>query len=77
MLMQAVYEIHQVLGLAVSTGGGKVSGSLIAPRTIEGVLHDRKEFNVGEAETVEILGQFGCQFPIIQRTIAFFRHPHP
>ena len=57
VLVQVVDQIHEILRRAVAAGGGEVAGGLVAPGAVEGVLHDRQEFDVGEAQALDVLGQ--------------------
>ncbi|OPZ92587.1 MAG: hypothetical protein BWY73_00731 [candidate division TA06 bacterium ADurb.Bin417] len=64
--VQVVDEPGEVLRLAVPAGGGEVAGGLVAPGFIEGVLGDRQQFDVGEAEGTQVLDQARGQFPVVQ-----------
>ncbi len=48
-LMTAVNQFHQTVGLAVAAGGGKITGCLIAPRTVKRVFRQRHQLDMGKA----------------------------
>src|SRR5215831_16494809 len=77
VLVQRVNEIHKVLRRAIATCGGKESGDLVAPRTVEGMLHYGQEFDVRVAESLYVLGQPGGQLAIAQETVIVLRHSAP
>src|SRR5215472_13213994 len=45
-LVEVVDEVHEVVGRSEPAGGREVAGRLVSPRTIERMLHDRKQFHV-------------------------------
>ena len=75
VLMQAIDEIHEILGSAVPAGGREKAGYLVSPGTVEGMLHDGQEFHVGEARARDIFRQPGSQFAIGQRAMSFLPAP--
>ena len=58
ILVEAVDEMHEILGIAVPARGGEVTGGLIAPGTIKRMLHHRQKLHVGKSHLLNI----GCQF---------------
>ncbi len=52
-----VDEVHEVLRLAVARGRREVPGRLIAPGAVEGVLADRQQLDVGEADRRDVVGE--------------------
>ncbi len=56
-LMEGVDESHEVGRQAEPGGGSKETGRLVAPASVERILHDREEFNVGETHLVQMVGQ--------------------
>jgi len=48
VLMEMVHEIHEVAWRPKPAGRSEVAGRLVSPRTIEGMLHNWKQFNVRE-----------------------------
>src|ERR1700691_6789580 len=65
--MQVVHEIHQILRCAVTRRRREIPRSLISPKTIEGVLGNRHEFNMRKSRLVEILRQGMRQFPVVEK----------
>ena len=61
--MELIHKGHEVLGGAVAAGGGEIARDLIAPASIEGVLHDGQQLHVGVAHLLdvrdELVGQLG------------------
>ena len=53
-LMRLVDQMHQILRSAVAAGSGKVADYLITPRTIERILSQRHELDVGVAHFLDI-----------------------
>ena len=68
-LMAAVDEFLKIAGGAEAAGGGVVTERLVAPGAVEGMLHDREQFDVGVAESLdvgdELVGEFGVGEPAI------------
>ena len=68
-LMTAIDKLHEFGGRTVAAGGGEVAESLVAPRTVEGVLHYREQLDVGVAEIFyigdELIGEFAIREPAI------------
>ncbi|MNL03749.1 hypothetical protein D3C87_1242970 [compost metagenome] len=62
-LVAGVDERCKLIARAVAGTGGELRQQLVTPRTTERVLHDRHQFDVGEAEFFDIrdqpLGQLG------------------
>ena len=56
-LVEVIDHEHQVLRLAVPAGGGEVPRRLIAPRTVERVLHHGHQLDMGETGLLEVIGQ--------------------
>src|SRR5215510_8526161 len=77
VLVQRVNEIHKVLWRAIATCGGKESSDLVAPGTVEGMLHHGQEFDVRVSQALYVLGQPWGQFTIAQETVIVLRHPTP
>ena len=52
--MKAVDQRHEPLRVAIAGGGGEVSRHLVAPGSVEGVLHHRQELHVRVAHVPHI-----------------------
>jgi hypothetical protein len=65
-LVEAVDQVAQVVGAAEATGHGVVAGDLVAPRAAEGVLGERHELDVGEAELADVLDQLVGQVAVVE-----------
>ncbi len=55
LLVQAIDHRHQIIGRAVARGGREEARDLIAPRSVERVLEDRHQLDVGEPEVSAVL----------------------
>src|ERR1700722_19929570 len=49
-VVTTIDEIHEVCGLTIPAGGGVIAKGLVAPRAVEGMLHDWEQFDVGGSE---------------------------
>jgi hypothetical protein len=48
VFVQAVYEVHKILGSAVSGTGSEIGYALITPGSVKGMLAHGHEFHMGE-----------------------------
>ena len=76
-LVQVVDEVHQVLRAAVTGRRREVAGGLVAPGTVERVLHDRQQFDVGEAERLHVGREQRRQLAVGQRAVTFLHLAPP
>src|ERR1700691_2894836 len=76
-LMQIIYEVHEIGGRSKPACGSGVPRRLVSPRTVEGMLHDRKQFDMGETGVVDVSMPKRCQLTIAQPAVAFLRHAPP
>jgi len=53
-LVQAIDELHEIVGRAVAAGGREVADGLIAPGAVERMLHHGHEFDVRETHLLQI-----------------------
>ena len=56
-LVEVVDHEHQVLRRAVARRRGEVPGRLVAPRSVERVLHHGHHLDVGETGPLEVIGE--------------------
>src|SRR5208282_5992583 len=77
VLVQVVHKIHEILRRAVTRRGREVASRLISPGTVERMLHDRKQFDVGETELIDVIGQAGRDLAVAERTVLLFGDAHP
>ena len=77
VLVQVVDQVHEILRRAVARGGREVSGGLVSPGTVEGMLHDGQEFDVGEAHLADVFGKARRGLAIGQRAVVLFGDAHP
>src|SRR5216683_411568 len=77
VLVQIVDEVHEILRRAVTRRGSEVTRGLISPGTVEGMLHDGKQFDVGESELIHVVGEAGRDLAISERTVVLFGDAHP
>src|SRR6266705_1426742 len=75
--MASVHQAGKVGRRAESAGGSEQAGWLVAPGSVERLLADRQEFDVGEAEITRIGRQFLCQLAVAQPPTAFLRPATP
>ena len=57
VLVQVVDQVHEVLRRAVARGGREVSGGLVSPGTVEGMLHHGQKLDVGESHLADVFGK--------------------
>ena len=77
LLVQVIDEIHEILRRAVTAGGRKKAGGLIAPGGEKWVFGNREQLHVSEVHLAHVLGQFGRQLTVGQPAVAFLGHPPP
>src|SRR5438105_15104406 len=77
VLVQGVNEIHKLLWRTIAACGGKEPRDLVAPAPIEGVLHDRQEFDVRKSQALPVLGQPGGQLAVAEVTVVIPSYPSP
>ncbi len=77
LLVEVVDEEHEVLGRAVAARRREVADRLVAPRPVEGVLHDRQELDVGEARLLDVVGEERGHLPVGQPAVALLGHAAP
>ena len=77
VLVQVVHEIHEILRRAVARRGREVASRLISPGTVERVLHDGQQFDVGESQLIYVVGEAGRDLAIGERTVVLFGDAHP
>src|SRR5713101_2228103 len=77
VLVQIVDEVHEILRRAVTRRRSEVTRGLIAPGTIERMLHDREQFDVCESELIYVVGETGRDLAISKRTVVLFGDAHP
>ena len=75
--VQVLDEVHEVLWRAVAGTRGEVAGDLVAPGAVEGVLHDRQQLDVREAELARVVGQLRRQLAVAEVAIALLRNAPP
>ena len=57
LAVQVVDQEHQVLRRSIAAARSEEAGALVSPRSVERVLHHRKELDVGEAEPAHVRGE--------------------
>ena len=77
VLMQDIDRVHQVLRRAIPAGGGEEAGDLIAPRSIEGMFHDRQQLDVSEVQFAYIFRQRSGQLAVGHRPVVLFENAAP
>ena len=64
--MEAVDEVHEILGISEPRGRGEISAYLISPRSVERMLHHRQELNVGISHFLDIRDKLIRDLPVIE-----------
>ena len=75
--MASVDEIHEIGGRAEAAGHRVVADSLIAPRRVERMFHDRQQFDMRVAHLFHVRHKFVRQFPVSEPAIALVRFLAP
>ena len=70
-----VHEPHEILRRAEPGGGGKVSGALVAPGVIQGMLCHRQQFHGGVAHVLHVGRQLAGHIPVVQKIAVFMLPP--
>ena len=70
-----VHEPHEVLRRAEPRGGGKVAGTLVAPRIVQRMLRHRQQLHGGVAHILHIGRQLLRQIPVVQEVAVFVLFP--
>src|SRR5262249_32744183 len=68
-LVAGIDEIHEVRRSAEAAGGREVSDGLVAPGTVEGMLHNGQQFNVREAQLLHYGDELRSQLAIGEKAI--------
>src|SRR5215472_11872812 len=76
-LMKDIDQVLEVVGIAKSGGRCEISAHLISPRSGEGMLHHRHEFDVGESQISNVVGQLVRHLAIGQRAISLLGYAAP
>ena len=77
LLVATVDEVHEVVGVAEATGRREVAGGLIPPGGVEGVLGDREQLDVREAQLAHVRDQLLGQLPVGEPAVPLLRPPLP
>ncbi len=77
VLVQVIDQEHEVLRRAVAAGRREISGHLVAPRAVKGVLRDGHELDVREAQSVRVVGQVRRELAICEPAVVLLGHAHP
>src|SRR5882762_2407811 len=71
-VVAAVDKVHEISGSAVAAGGGEVADGLVAPGTVEGMLHDGEQLDVGIAKFLYVGDELIAEFAISEPAAALF-----
>ena len=77
VLVQAIYQIHKILGGSVPACGREVSSRLVAPGAIKRMLHNRKKLHMGVPHLLDVFCQVGGEFSVGEPAVALFGQAHP
>ncbi len=75
--MASIDQSRKIFRRAEAAGGCEQASRLIAPGTVEWMLVDRHEFDMGEAEVLHIGRQLGGHLAVGEPAVAIFRPPAP
>ena len=67
--MQPVHEVLEVVRIAVAAGGGVVTGHLVAPGAVVGVLGDGHELHMGVSHVAAVVRQRVRQIAVIDAAL--------
>ena len=73
--VQPVHQIHEVVGLAIAAGGGKIAHALITPGVIQGIFRHRQQLHGVIAHVPDIGGQPVCQLAVVEKTAVLIPPP--
>src|SRR5690242_5982924 len=76
-LVKVVHEVHKIRWSAKPAGGSEIPGNLIAPGSIERMLHDRHQLDMSETGVVEIIGENRSHLTIAEPPIPFLGNAPP
>ena len=76
-LMSRIDEGHKVFRRSVAAGDGEIAGGLIAPGSIEWVLGNRQQFNMGIAHTLHVWDELFGKLRVGHPAIPFLGNTHP
>src|SRR5215469_7586406 len=77
VLMESVNEKHEIGRSAEPARGREVADGFISPRAVEGVLHDRKKFDVRETRVMDVFSQGRCHLAVSEPAATLFGHASP
>ena len=77
VLVQVIDQVHEILRRAVTRGGREVARRLVSPGAVERMLHDGQQFDVGESQLVDVIGEAGRDLAIAERAVVLFGNAHP
>ena len=76
-LVEAVDEVHEIVGRPVPARAGKIPHRLVAPGLVKGVLAHRHKLDVRVAHLLHIRHERFGELPVRQPPPALFGHPAP
>jgi len=69
--VKIIDQIHKVLGHSIAGGGGIVTGHLVSPGSVEGMLRNAHQLHMGVPHGFNIICQFPGSFPVSEAVVAF------
>ncbi len=76
-LVAALDKVGEVLGRAVPAGRREKADGLVAPRSIEGILADRQELDVAEAQLLDVGDELVRQLVVGEVAVPLLGHAAP
>ena len=77
MLVQGVDEVGEVVGRAEPRRRGEVADRLVAPASVERVLGDRHQLDVGEVGVLEVRDELVGELAVAEEAVAVLDLPLP
>ncbi len=76
-LVGGVHEVAEFVRRAVPHGGREQADGLVAPASIEGILADRQQLDMGEAHIVHVVDQLARRLDIADAAVVGLALPRP
>ena len=68
MLVERIYQVHEILGMSVSGCGSIVTCHLVSPGSVEGMLGNTHEFHMCEFHDTQVLDETVSKLSVIVET---------
>src|SRR5664280_2104773 len=75
--MQVIDQVLEIVRRAHARGGREVARGLVAPRSVEGMFHDRQQLHVRKTHVEGVLSEQRCALTVGERSIGLFGDATP